>query len=393
MLYTVLSAIGGITFLVARPQDVITILVQATAVYQFLMILVLGFLTLKTAVDFRRRVHATSNRRLYLALIPLLAVMTLTFVGDLYVRHEGLSFWPSEYLELILPLFSAGILLYVLSQADRKYQDERQRAQTLETEMTIERARTDLLSNFLSANLVQKFSDRKTMRENLREVLIPRPTRILVMQADIRGFSRITAQMDSVGMVQLLQSYYAQIVDTAQIVGQVKLIGDCIFLFVEESPAMAARDLADLGIELAALLSRETERLNEEARAVGNPVIRFGIAIHIGPAVVGNLSSNRCIDYTALGQNVNFVARLEELTKYPHVSAQVGDNGLIVSREASDALRRYSDLGLRRLDMDSGQVRVRSFEGTPDVLFLTAADLKKVGTGMLPTPTDGSKLR
>jgi adenylate cyclase len=63
---------------------------------------------------------------------------------------------------------------------------------------------------------------------------------------------------------------------------------------------MAALDIVKGADELSAKLKAD---INEE--------IHVGVGVNYGPAVVGNMGSERRMDYTAIGDTVNTSARLE----------------------------------------------------------------------------------
>src|ERR1700732_4755837 len=44
------------------------------------------------------------------------------------------------------------------------------------------------------------------------------------------------------------------------------------------------------------------------------PGLRFGLALHIGDVLYGNIGSGNRLDFTCIGPAVNFAARLEKLT-------------------------------------------------------------------------------
>lgn len=242
----------------------------------------------------------------------------------------------------------------------------------LDYKFLAEQSRVDILERFLTKVLVARFSDALTMAENLAQVLTPRPTRAALFQADIRGYSRVSANMDPQQMVRLLQSYFRHVVDAASAVAQVKLIGDCIFLFIEEQAASADASPADLALDLASILIRETRAQNKIRAAQGGEELNFGIAIHYGEVVVGNLSSDSCIDYTVISANVNQVARMEELTKTERVAAAVGKNGVIMSNEAVAALIKYKGVASLGLDLAELGAAVRSFASVKTVQGFTA---------------------
>ncbi len=241
-------------------------------------------------------------------------------------------------------------------------------------EALIRNTRTKILEKFLGQSLVDKFSDGRTMEENLRVVLNPRETYAAIFQADIRGYSTLFENQKTIDIVNLVVRYYTRTVDAAQKVAQVKLIGDCIFLFIEEKPD-DEKSAADLALYLAAVLIRETEDENRRQAASGRAPIAFGIAIHFGEVVMGNLSSSSCIDYTVVGPNVNRTARMEELTKKPEIKELVGPNGLLISKEAEKALRYYrGKINPHHINLKEKGLAIRSFGQVAEISYLTAPE-------------------
>lgn len=243
----------------------------------------------------------------------------------------------------------------------------------------MEQTRSDILSRFLTQALVSRFSNKLTMEENLHTVLTPRPTRVALMQADIRGYSRISAKLAPKDMVELLRGYYKNVVDAAQTVAQVKLIGDCIFLFIEEHAESEEHSAADLCLQLASILVQETNKQNAAREAQNEEPMYFGIAIHYGEVVVGNLSSDSCIDYTVIGPNVNLVARLEEITKHEEIGSILGRNCTIVSPEAFKAMTSKALPEAQHLNLKDLGVSVRSFNKVETVYGIKAEDLVTFG--------------
>tara|TARA_B100000424_G_scaffold160827_1_gene123180 strand:- start:215 stop:832 length:618 start_codon:yes stop_codon:yes gene_type:complete len=68
---------------------------------------------------------------------------------------------------------------------------------------------------------------------------------------------------------------------------------------------------------MSAMEMRDTkDELNEELNEHGWPSINFGIGLHTGSVILGNIGSVRRLDYTIIGDNVNLGSRIEGLTKY-----------------------------------------------------------------------------
>ena len=60
--------------------------------------------------------------------------------------------------------------------------------------------------------------------------------------------------------------------------------------------------------------------LNHRRRRAGEPVIAFGVGLHFGEVVYGNVGAPDRLDFTVMGPAVNRTARLESLTKTLGVS-------------------------------------------------------------------------
>ena len=83
----------------------------------------------------------------------------------------------------------------------------------------------------------------------------------------------------------------------------------------------------------------QSKALEKELEERFGRTVSFGVGVHFGPAVVGNIGESNRMDYTAIGDTVNTAARLE---------ANAPGGCVYVSRVVADALEgrvRFTSLG------------------------------------------------
>ena len=155
--------------------------------------------------------------------------------------------------------------------------------------------------------------------------------RLTIMFADIRGFTALSERLPPEDVVRLLNRYFGAMADAifaAQ--GTLdKFIGDAIMAFW--GAPIAQPDHADRALAAAFDMRRRLDALNAELSIQGRATLAIGIGIHTGEAILGNIGSEKKLDYTAIGDNVNLASRLEGLTKQY-------DRPILVSGEALAAL-------------------------------------------------------
>jgi adenylate cyclase len=88
--------------------------------------------------------------------------------------------------------------------------------------------------------------------------------------------------------------------------------------------------------------------LNEKNSETGRAPLNYGIGVHVGDVMYGNIGSQTRLDFTVIGPAVNMASRLETLTK------QLGKN-VLLSRAFADFVQ--SDFNLERV----GEYPVRGF--------------------------------
>ncbi|MEL3905484.1 MAG: CHASE2 domain-containing protein [Treponema sp.] len=140
---------------------------------------------------------------------------------------------------------------------------------------------------------------------------------ITAMFTDVRGFSTISEALDAEQLVKLLNIYLSGMSDIIlEQRGTIdKYEGDAIISFF--GAPVDYSEHARLACRAAVLMKRKEAELNELFMREGmspNPLLTR-IGINTGDMVVGNMGTERKMDYTIMGNAVNLAARLEGVNK------------------------------------------------------------------------------
>ena len=136
-----------------------------------------------------------------------------------------------------------------------------------------------------------------------------------ILFCDIRGFTTLSEQINPKQVVTLLNKYFSSmeqcIVKHKGIIN--KYIGDAIMAIfgVPLSNPNQALDAYNCCLDMRKTLIE----LNKELEAENLPQIRFGIGLHTGNVLAGNIGSNSRMEYTVIGDTVNVASRIESLCK------------------------------------------------------------------------------
>jgi len=148
---------------------------------------------------------------------------------------------------------------------------------------------------------------------------------VVSMFVDMRGSTRLAEGRLPFDVVFLINRFLAA---TSQAVidagGQPnQFLGDgMLALFgLDTDPRTACRQ----AIQAAALVAGNVKAMNQQlAGDLGKP-IEFGIGIHGGEVIVGDIGSRARTVFTALGDPVNVAARLQDMTKTLNCQAVISD--------------------------------------------------------------------
>ncbi|HEY6981701.1 adenylate/guanylate cyclase domain-containing protein [Reyranella sp.] len=132
---------------------------------------------------------------------------------------------------------------------------------------------------------------------------------------DLRGFTRASDTLPRDTVINLLNDYFdvmGKIVTGAG--GEIlKFMGDGMLgMFPVPAPGERARVALNV-VRAAGSVADAMTILNGIRAAADEPAVRFGLALHIGEVMFGNIGASNRLDFTVIGPAVNHAARLEKL--------------------------------------------------------------------------------
>ena len=222
----------------------------------------------------------------------------LVLAGGLFGTWIGSFVWVNHLLPITSPL-TAVIMGYAFATIDRVSveQVEKQQARSMLSRYIAPGMVKEMLKNPIAAQLGGKRAD------------------LTVLFSDIRGFTTLSERLAPEEVVSLLNEYLALMTEIIfQNEGTVyKFEGDAILAFFgapqshDDDPERAIRTALEMQDRLVELEDKWKERTGAS--------LRIGIGINTGEAVVGNIGSERKMEYTVIGDTVNLASRLQDLTK------------------------------------------------------------------------------
>jgi adenylate cyclase len=152
---------------------------------------------------------------------------------------------------------------------------------------------------------------------------------VSVVFADVVGFTPLAEARQAEQIVALLNELFSVLTEIVFRHGGTvdKFIGDCI-MAVFGAP-VAQEDHAARALRAAEDMMRFLETANEEWREKYDVEIRLGIGVNSGEAIVGNIGSDKRMEYTVIGDVVNVAARLEAVAQPNQVLVAASTRDLV----------------------------------------------------------------
>jgi adenylate cyclase len=140
--------------------------------------------------------------------------------------------------------------------------------------------------------------------------------RAVLLFGDLRGFTELSESMAPEAVVAALDAWFDRIAGAVHAFGGevLKFIGDgvlAIFPIGERSASVAC----DAALSTVAAARAGMAHLDQSRGRLGLPSLQFGLALHLGEMLWGNVGTADRLDFTAIGPAVNLVSRLEGLCR------------------------------------------------------------------------------
>jgi adenylate cyclase len=176
----------------------------------------------------------------------------------------------------------------------------------------------------------------------------------VIWYCDLRGFTRASDRLSRDTVIALLNDYFTAMGEAVTEAGGeiLKFMGDGMLAMFHITSASERAATVARAVWAAAAAAETIGALNVARAAASEPDVRFGLALHLGEVMFGNIGASKRLDFTVIGPAVNYAARLEKLC------AEI-DCRLVLSSAIADLMpaNTLAPLGRHRLkDIDEPQL-------------------------------------
>lgn len=160
---------------------------------------------------------------------------------------------------------------------------------------------------------------------------------LTVLFADIRGFTSMSENLTAEEVSVILNDYFTEIEPIiAKYNGVInKFIGDAVLAIFGEP--IQDKNHAINAVKCANEMLEKVEELQKKWLKEGKPKIEIGVGINTGEAFVGNIGSEKRLEYTVIGDVVNLASRIESYNK-------VYKTNFLISSTTYENVRNIADV-------------------------------------------------
>ena len=235
----------------------------------------------------------------------------------------------SRIQEIVVFLIVAGILALGGQRTNRLL--------VRQAEMARERAN---LARYFPPSIVDQLADRDQPLGAVRDQTVT------VMFADIVGFTKLAESQTADQVVSTLRGFHARMERAVFDNGGTldKFLGDGL-MATFGTPDPGPHDASN-AVRCGHAMLAAIDDWNRERRASGAEPIALSVGLHCGTVVLGDIGSERRLEFAVLGDVVNVASRLEALTRELNVRMALSDSvaAAIRTDPAADAEALLSGL-------------------------------------------------
>lgn len=168
----------------------------------------------------------------------------------------------------------------------------------------------DSFSRYVAHQVVERILDgkEKVCLSGIRK-------EVTVLFADVRGFTSFSEKHEPEIVVSILNNYFSFMVDIIfKYEGTLdKFIGDNI-MAIFGAPISHSDDTVR-AVFAAIEMQEKVKTINKNGLFKNNQPLEIGIGISSGEVIAGNIGSEKRMDYTVIGNTVNFADRVQSLSQ------------------------------------------------------------------------------
>jgi adenylate cyclase len=168
----------------------------------------------------------------------------------------------------------------------------------------------------------------------------------VIWLCDLRGFTDLSEKLPRDTLIDLLNSYFGAMCDAVASEGGevLKFIGDAMLAIfpIAEDRGVTCRAALTAAVRAQAALVEENARRDR----ANLPRIDYGLALHVGDVIYGNIGSDTRLDFTVIGPAVNLTARIESLCRQLGRQLLLSSNFVEASGISATSLGRFALKGV-----------------------------------------------
>ena len=241
--------------------------------------------------------------------------------------------WPIRIQEMVIFFLVAAILAL-----------RGQRSNALLIRQAALAAERANLSRYFPPSMVDELASARS------DVGAVRSQEVAVLFADIVGFTQLAERETPETVMQLLRRCHGVMEHAVFANGGTldKYLGDGV-MATFGTPTVSPTDCAN-ALAAARDIVTGMASANAELAAAGLPPLRISVGIHFGPAILGNIGTERRLEFATLGDTVNVASRLEAATRTLDCRIVASDAVMSRAGNVRDGFRAVPALGLRGRD-------------------------------------------